>query len=258
MLATARHYRVTQLSCWPRVEMLSLAEQICMPMLSYVVYSMFPAAIQRLRMTEPSFGIAHGTCMLFHRATYQRLGAHYAVRASLFEDARMAQHWRRCSERGLCVDGRRLISVRMYTCFSEIWEGFEKNMFACCGTHLRFFTWIGLRFLFFQLPLVLAPFYTYYRTPLLALWLAFGAVMLQRLLLALYFRQPLWSVALHPLAEAGVLGVSLSSWLRIVTGRGVTWKGRVYRQVEEEALDPEMALDVLLTENEPEFSPTEL
>jgi hypothetical protein len=160
-----------------------------MPMLNFTVFSMFPAPLQQLRPTDPSLGIAHGTSMLMETATYRRLGGHTAVRGSLFEDARLAQHWRRSGERSLCVDGQDMIRVRMYTCFSEIWEGFEKNLYPCCGTQLRFFTWIGLRFVFFQLPLIFAPFYMLYRTNNLALWLAFATVVLQRGLLTAYFRK---------------------------------------------------------------------
>jgi hypothetical protein len=192
--------------------------------------------------------------MLFEAATYRRLGGHTAVRGSLFEDARLAQHWRRNGERSLCVDGQALIRVRMYTELSEIWEGFEKNIYPSCGTQLRFWTWLGLRFAFFQLPLVFAPFYALYGTPHAGLWLAFASVILQRLLLTLYFRQALWPVLLHPLAEAGVLAVSLSSWWRMVSGRGVTWKGRTYTQVEEEILDD---TGLLLPESEPELSASE-
>lgn len=257
MLDSARRNNATLQSFWPGHELDSLAEQACMPMLNYTVFSMFPVPLQFLRPADPSLGIAHGTSMLFDTAAYRRLGGHSAVRGSLFEDARLAQHWRRSGERSFCVDGQDLIRVRMYTGFREIWRGFEKNLYPCCGTQLRFWTWIGLRFICFQLPLVLAPFYALYGTPHLSFWLAFAVVMLQRLLLTGYFRQAWWPVLLHPLTEAGVLAVSLSSWWRITTGIGVYWKGRVYTQADEEVLEADLDLEALLSEPEPELSTTE-
>ena len=73
--------------------------------------------------------------------------------------------------------------------------------------------------------------------PLLALtggswrpWLyAAACTLAMRLVLAVRFRHPLWSVFLHPVAELGLCGVALYSWYRCRTGRGVAWKERTYR-----------------------------
>ena len=257
MLESAERRQVSFHSCWPGHELHSTAEQLWMPMLNYTVYSMFPAALQLLRPTDPSLGIAHGTCIMMRGAAYRRLGGHRAVQSSLFEDARLAQHFRRSGERALCVDGQDLIRVRMYTRFAEIWEGFEKNTYPACGTHLRFFTFMALRCMFFQLPLILAPLAALNGEPQASLWAAFGSVMLQRLMLTLYFRQPVWSVVFHPLAEAGVFAVSMSSWWRMTTGQGVTWKGRTYKKLEQPVEEAGMALDDLLPESERELQPTD-
>ena len=55
------------------------------------------------------------------------------------------------------------------------------------------------------------------------------AVVAARLLLALRFRHPLWSALLHPFGECFVLGLGLASWWARRSGRGVTWKGRRYQ-----------------------------
>jgi chlorobactene glucosyltransferase len=257
MLASAQRLKVSFHSCWPGHDLVSLAEQFWMPMLNYTVYSMFPAALQLIRPTDPSLGIAHGTCIMMRQEAYRRLGGHVAVQGSLFEDARLAQHFRRQGERTVCVDGQDLIRVRMYTRMGEIWEGFEKNMYPACGTQLRFFTFMFLRFTIFQMPLVLAPYFAVRGTPQVSLWLAAAVVMLQRCLLTLYFRQPLWPALFHPLAEAGVLAVGMSSWWRMTTGMGVTWKGRVYRKVVEPVDEPELAFEDQLAEAEPEMQTSE-
>jgi chlorobactene glucosyltransferase len=257
MLDSAARRGVSFHSCWPGHDLCSAAERFWMPMLNFTVYSMFPAALQLWRPTDPSCGIAHGTCIMVRGGVYHRLGGHRAVQSSLFEDARLAQHFRRNGERTLCVDGQDLIRVRMYTKFAEIWEGFEKNTYPACGTQLRFASFMALRGLFFQLPLVAAPLLALRGLSSPLLWAAGGAVLLQRLLLALYFRQPLWPVALHPLAEAGVLAVSLSSWWRMTTGVGVTWRGRTYKKLEQPIEEGNSALGELLGEGEGELQPSE-
>jgi hypothetical protein len=42
------------------------------------------------------------------------------------------------------------------------------------------------------------------------------------------FRHPWWTVLMHPVAEAVLLGIGVASWWRCRSGRGVEWKGRRY------------------------------
>jgi chlorobactene glucosyltransferase len=53
-------------------------------------------------------------------------------------------------------------------------------------------------------------------------------VLAMRLMLALRFRQPLWSVPLHPFAEAFLIVLGIRSWWRWSHGSGVQWKDRLY------------------------------
>jgi hypothetical protein len=57
---------------------------------------------------------------------------------------------------------------------------------------------------------------------------AAACVLLMRAMLAARFRHPWWSVLLHPLSEAVLIALGLSSWWRCKSGKGVAWKGRVY------------------------------
>ena len=66
--------------------------------------------------------------------------------------------------------------------------------------------------------------------PMWPICMAVACVLAVRALLVLRFRQPWLSVLLHPLAEAVLLAIGLSSWLRCKSGRGVVWKGRRYHQ----------------------------
>jgi uncharacterized membrane protein len=57
-----------------------------------------------------------------------------------------------------------------------------------------------------------------------ALSLALGS----RLLLAVRFRQPVWSALLHPLGVALLLGVQWWALARAALGRPLVWRGRAY------------------------------
>ncbi len=215
ILGTALARNLTMLSCWPGFTLVNASERVMMPMLNFVVFTIFPAVLSLFR-DQPSLGLAHGACLFVHRKTYERLGGHGAVRNQIFEDTRLAQWWRENDERSLCLDGQDVVHVRMYASFPEIWRGFQKNFFPAFRHETTF--WI---FLAFHFAVFLAPF-------LIGNWVAMGVVLTLRLLLAIRFSQPWWSVLLHPLAELVLLALGLSSWWQCRSGQGVAWKGRVY------------------------------
>ncbi len=216
MIATATERKLTMLSCWPGFALVSFAERALMPMLNFIVFTIFPALLALIRK-EPSLGLAHGACLLLRRETYERLGGHSSVRGEIFEDTRLAQWWRENGERSVCLDGQDVVSVRMYASFSEIWLGFQKNFFPAFRHE-----WMFWLFLLFQITAFLMPF-------VLRNWSAAALILVARMVLCLRFSQPLWSVLLHPIAELLVILLGLSSWWHCRSGRGVAWKGRVYR-----------------------------
>ena len=217
---------VSLLSCWPRLEMRGFWEGALMPLLNFVVFTLYPAPLATHR-ADASLGLAHGSCLLARRDVYELLGGHAAVRDQLFEDVRLAQMWRARGQRSLCLDGQSVVRVRMYRSLAEIWRGFQKNFFPAFRRESSFWAFIALHFLVFLLPFALLPFARAAR----GAWpfvLAAACVLAARFALALRFGHPLWSPLLHPLGEIILLALGLSSWLRCKTGRGVVWKGRSY------------------------------
>jgi chlorobactene glucosyltransferase len=219
---------VTLLSCWPALELTGFWERALMPLLNFVVFTLYPAPLA-LRRDDPSLGLAHGSFILARRDAYLRTGGHGLVRAEIFEDTRLAQVWRGRGERSLCLDGRRVLRVRMYDSFGEIWRGFQKNFFPAFRRARSFWAFVAFHFSVFLLPFALAPFAasSSWALPFAAAALC---VLVMRAALALRFKHPLWSVLLHPLGEALLIALGVSSWLRCRSGHGVEWKGRRYRE----------------------------
>lgn len=227
MVEEMKQRQLGLLSCWPGLQMISFWERALMPTLNFVVFATFCAPLSLLArlMPYPSLGIAHGACLMFNRESYQRVGGHSAVRDQIFEDTRLAQLWRARGERGLCLDGQDVVSVRMYSSFKEIWQGFQKNFFLAFKHEFSFWLYLAFRVTFLLLPFVLCVL-----APNRAVFLAAAAILLARFILALRFGHPLISVLLHPLLEVILLALGLSSWQRCKSGRGVTWKGREYHK----------------------------
>jgi chlorobactene glucosyltransferase len=227
MLSEAERRRLTLLSCWPALELVGCWEKTLMPLLNFVVFTLYPAPLA-LRRPDASLGLAHGACLLAHRATYALVGGHGAVRDQLFEDVRLAQLWRERGQASLCLDGQGIVSVRMYRSFGEIWRGFQKNFFPAFRRERSFWMFIALHLSLFLLPFIFAPL-VWRLTGSPVLIATALCVLVMRAVLAWRFRHPWWSVLLHPLSEAILLALGLSSWWRCRSGRGVEWKGRRYK-----------------------------
>lgn len=227
-LDEAKRRHATMLSLWPRIEACTFWESVLMPMLNFVVLGSYPAALA-LRRDDRSLGLAHGACILVHRDTYRALGGHEVVRDEIFEDTRLARAWRSHGRRSICLDGQNLVRVRMYQSFSGIWHGFQKNFFTAFQSHYTFWAFLLLHAIVFWLPFVAYPLSAFYGSNAAAWGLGAATVLLSRALLAIHFRQPLWSVLFHPVAESLLLALGIASWWRCVSGKGVTWKGRAYR-----------------------------
>ena len=228
IVAEAARRGVTLLSCWPRLEMRGFWEGALMPLLNFVVFTIYPAPLAARRPADSSLGLAHGSCLLARADAYARIGGHTAVRDQLFEDVRLAQLWRERGEAGLCLDGRGVVTVRMYRSLAGIWKGFQKNFFPAFRRGATFWAFLALHAGVFLLPFAVAPLALRFAWAEPFAWAA-GCVLAARAALAARFGHPWWSVVLHPLGQAVLVALGLSSWLRCRTGRGVEWKGRRYR-----------------------------
>ncbi len=216
--------RLQLLSCWPGLEMLTFVEQALMPMLNFVVFSIYPGPMS-LFFSYPSLALAHGACLMIERESYREIGGHSVVRNQIFEDTRLARLWRERRLRGLCLDGHGVVSVRMYSSFAQIWLGFQKNFYPAFRSDISFWA-----FMLFHTTFYLGPFLLLPLSASGGLLLVVLAILLTRLLLAIRFSQPPWTVIFHPFSQVLLLLLGISSWWRCRTGQGVEWKGRSYYQ----------------------------
>jgi glycosyltransferase involved in cell wall biosynthesis len=222
MLEEARKRDVTLLSAWPSLTMVSFWERTLMPMLNFVVFSLFPAPLSLL-LNHPSLGLAHGACILVERDAYQAVGGHAASPDEIFEDQTIARLWRKRGRRGLCLDGRGVVAVRMYSSLAGIWRGFQKNFFPAFRHEASFWGFLLLHFMMF-----LAPFVMLLWIRAWPIFMAAALALAVRATLVIRFGRPWLSVLMHPVAEAILIIIGLSSWWRCKSGRGVEWKGRQY------------------------------
>jgi cellulose synthase/poly-beta-1,6-N-acetylglucosamine synthase-like glycosyltransferase len=148
---------------------------------------------------KTSFG--SGNFFMLRRKVLEKTGGFSTIKNEITEDLKLAEI---IKERGFRLRAEyapNLIRTRMYMGFSEIWEGFTKNLFP------------ALKFSFIPL---------------------FSAYLLQVFVFFLIQRemsQNFFYAFLVPLGLLMFLAILMNSALRVRGGKGVTWKGRtIYKE----------------------------
>ncbi len=227
------------LSLFPYQEVISFWERVIQPLVFGVIFNAYPHE----KVNDPACDVylACGQFILIPREVYEAVGGHEAVKGKIVEDFELAALVKRSGYRLGIAGGGNLISTRMYTCFSEIWEGWTKNVFpGINGDWLLFIMGLVMVSAWGILPPVI---------------LAKSSVMLYRgggVVEWLQLTEALWLVALNvfiswrgarrldipwpyafsfPLGTAVFVAILLTSAYRVVTGGGVVWKGRRYREI---------------------------
>lgn len=184
--------------------------------------------------------IANGQFILIKRSVYDAVGGHERIRDQIVEDKAIAEQVKWNGFRLVFADGTRLASTRMYTSLPEMWEGWTKNIYlGLRGPGLLLLgAFGGLLSMIAALFLPIWPLlgYLWWRDdggwmPLavlaqsLVLW---GYVLYQRARAARAMGISGGWALTTPLGAAVFAAMMLTSAWKVLSGRGVTWKGRHY------------------------------
>lgn len=241
-LRAAEAHGADMLSLLTGQELGSFWERTVLPLVFTALSFGFPAR----RVNDPARpeAIANGQFILIRREVYEAVGGHRAVRDRIAEDLALAQRVKGMGYRLLLADGRALAQTRMYTSLPEIWEGWTKNIFIGMQGRLGLLLFGALLCLFgaLGLPAWLVGAALWLSSDLRAgggaAWIP-ALVLLQALILWAYLLwqraraarafglSPLYALTL-PLGALLFTAMMLASAGMVLSGRGVTWKGRRY------------------------------
>ena len=190
---------------------------------------------------ESKDAIANGQFILIKRVIYDAIGGHESVRDQIVEDKAISEQVKWNGYRLVVANGYSVARTRMYTSLPEMWEGWTKNIYLglCDRPSLMLLGAFGA-FLALVAALIL-PLW-----PLLGLlwflqgggWLAL-AIISQSLILwaiVIYARAQVsialeispWYALTLPLGAAVFAAMMFTSTWRVLSGKGIIWKGRVY------------------------------
>ena len=247
-LAHAKERRTDLLSLWPDQITGTWSEKLVIP-LGYLLFMSFqpfaalawlqsvPERVSRWRFSRTqlaSMGAANGQFLLFSRSAYEKLGGHEALKDHLVEDIAFGRRVAAGTGDGMRLvnaDGIDLLRCRMYVGFSELWEGFSKNLRPVFEeSQVGFFLFGLVISMLFLIPfglLLLGWYSVAFKDWIYPALICVVLIYTTRFLLTIRFRTSWLGLIAHPIGLAMALLIAVNSW-RLCLGRGVSWKGRHY------------------------------
>ncbi len=213
----------------PRQRTGSLAERLMMPLLHLSYAAWLPLQLIHL-VSDPRVLAANGQLLLVRREALDAVGGWARVRAAVVDDMALCRAVKESGQRVVFADGDQMATCRMYEDAGALWRGFSKNFYEGIGGRpFALIVVIALHVLLFVLPYLGLGLALAGGAPDLALAAGVGVLsnLLMRGVLASRHHHGPLSVALHPLAVLGMMGVLLNSawWSR---KGAIQWRGRSY------------------------------
>ncbi len=221
------------------LELPTFWDRVLMPMAYLGITMLYPSKL--VNNPRSKVAIANGQYLLIRREVYESLGgyARPELRNTMFDDLDLARVVKKQGYKLRFVDGRGLVSVRMYRGLREIWTGWRRTAYTGNRGGIGFFALqlIGLpiiSILPFFIPLVVCLTRTQQAgrinlvESLAATALELTALLAYHTWLNKQLRVPWYYSFLHPLAGAMFEGILVQSSWMVLTGSGVDWRGRQY------------------------------
>jgi hypothetical protein len=230
MAAFLRRSGADLVSGFPHQETGTLAEQLVIPLMHFILLGFLPIARMR-RARHPAFGAGCGQLFVTRRDAYRKAGGHGAIRRSLHDGLTLPRAFRNAGLATDLFDATDVAACRMYRGARELWWGVTKNATE------------GLAAPATILPATAILLGGQVLPPILFLWgvaglinpIAFGlatvgaaAAYYPRMVAVRRFRQPLMGALFHPVGVLALLAMQWYAFVRAVLARPVTWKGRDY------------------------------
>ncbi len=218
------------LSGFPRQRVVTLGEQMLIPLIHVILLCFLPFALMRwTRMTGAAAGC--GQFFLTTKKAYERCGGHGAIRQSLHDGLMLPQAYRIAGLSTDLFDASDVAQCRMYASFSETWSGLMKNATEGFAQLPRLPVITAIMMLAFVGP------------PLLAVALSLGFIhwdwafpiitacvlsYLPRVWCCLKFDHAWLACVLNPISIVLFLVIQWMALVRRTQGKGVQWRQRHY------------------------------
>ena len=218
----------------------SFWEKVVMP----IVMTALSVGFSPRKVNDPKSrdAIANGQFILIRHIVYDAIGGHESVRDKIVEDKAIAEQVKWNGYRLIVANGYSVARTRMYTSLAEMWEGWTKNIYLGLSDRPSLMLLGAFGAFLALVAALILPLW-----PLLGFiwylrdggWLALSVIAKSLILWAMiiYARARVsigmgispWYALTLPLGAAVFAAMMFTSTWRVLSGKGVTWKGRMYR-----------------------------
>jgi len=186
--------------------------------------------------------IANGQFILIKRSVYDAIGGHASVKDNIVEDKAISEQVKWNGHRLIVADGMKVVRTRMYTSLPEMWEGWTKNIYLGLRDQPAlmvlgvFGAFLAVMVSIFLPAWSLLGIFWFIKT---GSWMAIAVIIesfllwayliIVRAVVAIKMEISPWYAFTTPLGAAMFGAMMFVSTWKVITRKGVTWKGRIYQ-----------------------------
>lgn len=204
------------------------AEKLYLPIIHFAFYVLIPfKLVNYSKNSHLAFGI--GPFLLISKKIYLSLGGYEKIKADIVDDIALAKQVKKNDGKISVLNGTRIMKVRFYTCFKEIWNGFSKNEYEAIGNapHYLVGIFFACHFLFIYPYLSLLVALTSNNSITLPLFQVL-TISVIKIILSLRFHTSITYGLLHPFTIILALLILLNSFRLSFFKKKFEWKERYY------------------------------
>ena len=217
----------------------SFWEKVVMPL----VMTALSVGFSPRKVNDPSRrdAVANGQFIMIKRTVYDSIGGHEKVKHQIVEDKAIAEQVKGHGYGLIVADGMNVICTRMYTSLETMWEGWTKNIYLGLRDQpamLMLGAFGALLALIAALFLPVWPALGAFWYLMGGGWLAIGVIiqsltvwgflLYARAKVAIKMNISAWYAWTTPLGAGVFAAMMLASAWKVISGQGVTWRGRKY------------------------------
>ena len=219
--------RLDALTLIPKYIYASFWEKLFMPVFGWFCVLAMP--LHRVNNPNRKEFLGIGNFFMFRREVLEKIGGFESVKSEVGEDLKLAEILKKSGFKLRIDYAPDLLETRMYSGFREIWEGFTKNLFAGMKFSPVKSVFGAISILLFGVLPVFFAFLAFAFGQTFLFIAFFTAYILQVFVLVLINRE--WQVNLlyaflTPIGLALFAAILMNSMVKVLSGEGVTWKGR--------------------------------
>jgi len=222
------HSKADFISGFVGQQLLSVGEITTVPIMFFLTGFVIPMFLNKY-IKLGAFSAAIGQYIVIRKHVFNEIGGYEAIRKKTTEDVYLSRY---VKDRGYStefLDISREVSCRMYKGYVAGIQGIGKNIFDFMGKRSFLLILVALAILlFFIAPFPLLFILIRFNDPFMYYCL-FVNILFSITWITMYIgREIPWYFAfLWPLMYANLIVMVIWSWMRTISGKGFTWKGRV-------------------------------